>query len=285
MTPGAFRSAESGGRGATRARRLVRVLLPVVAVAFLGTGCATKRDIRDLRGDLTRLEARQDSIFMLLQVQNRAILDSLTVTTERLLNVRGELANQLTQLKDQLEQVGQLTGQVQVRLNQLDQQLSEAVRALGAGDISALTTPGGTATPPRQGGATGSRDTFDEARELYEIGVEQINRGNAMSARRAFQMVVDSFPTTSQAPEAQRQIGETYAMERNFDAATQAFDRVVERWQDSDAAPLALFRAGVIAQERGNVDRARRYFGRVISGYPNSDARPLAEEALRRLGG
>ncbi|HUE76643.1 MAG TPA: hypothetical protein VMM83_01760, partial [Longimicrobiales bacterium] len=87
-----------------------------------------KADIRDMQGDLGRLEARQDSIFWLLQQQNREILDSLTVTTENLLSVRGQLANQLTELSDQLEQVAQLTAQVQVRLNQLDQQLSEAVR-------------------------------------------------------------------------------------------------------------------------------------------------------------
>lgn len=233
-----------------------------------------KADIRDMQGDLGRLEARQDSIFRLLQQQNREILDSLTVTTEKLLNVRGQLANQLTDLSDQLEQVAQLTAQVQVRLNQLDQQLSEAVRNV-AGSGLADGDPGG--------GGGGGDGTFDEAQELYEIGVEQINRGNAMSARRAFQMVVDSFPSAARAPDAQRQIGETYAMEREYDQAMRAFDRVVERWQDSEAAPLALYRAGVIAQERGNIDRARQYFRRVISAYPNSDARSLADEALRRL--
>ncbi|HUG41997.1 MAG TPA: tetratricopeptide repeat protein [Longimicrobiales bacterium] len=252
----------------------------MAVVAVLGTGCATKRDIRDMRGDLGRLEVRQDSIYLLLQQQNREILDSLTLTTERLLNVRGELANQLTQLKEQLEQVGQLTGQVQVRLNQLDQQLSQAARSLGQ---SGVAPPGDRPPPgpPREGDAA----TFDEALELYEIGNEQVTRGNAMSARRAFQMVVDSFPTAPVAAEAQRQIGETYAMERNWTAAMQAFDRVLQRWPDSEAAPNALYRAGVIAEEQRNLDRARQYFRRVISGYPNSDARALAEEALKRLGG
>lgn len=280
-----FRPSDSGGRGVSRARRLVRTLPAVLAVALLASGCATKRDIRDLRTDLARLEVRQDSIFLLLQQQNRAILDSLTLTTERLLNVRGELANQLGQLTEQLDQVGQLTGQVQVRLNQLDQQLSEAVRNLSTSGVSGA---GGGAQPGGgQGGqgGQGGGGTYDEAAELYDIGTEQINRGNAMAARRAFQLVADSFPRAPQAAEAQRQIGETYAMERSWDQALRAFDRVVERWPDSGAAPNALFRAGVIAQERGNMDRARQYFSRVISGYPNSDARPLAEEALRRLGG
>lgn len=278
MTRGQSLTAGTGGRGGFRARRLVGTFLPIVAVALLASGCAMKADIRDLRGDLARVDARQDSIFQLLQQQNREILDSLTVTTERLLNVRGQLANQLTELAVQLEQVGQLTAQVQVRLNQLDQQLREAVQNV-AGSGIAGGAPGGA---PAEGAGAG---TFNEAETLYEIGVEQIGRGNAMSARRAFQMVVDSFPSSARAPDAQRQIGETFAMEGDYDAALQAFDRVVERWQDSDAAPLALYRAGVISQERGNIDRARQYFRRVISGYPNSDARPLAEEALRRTEG
>lgn len=267
-----FPRLRTGGRGATRARRVVHAALPL-ALAVLATGCATKRDIRDMRTDLQRLEARQDSIFRLLQSQNREILDSLQVTTENLLNVRGELANQLSQLHDQLVQVGELTGQVQIRLNQLDQQLGQAVQNVGESGV----TGGGDSGGGAGGGAAGAAD------DLYEIGLEQVQRGNAGTARRAFQSVVDSFPTHPMAPQAQFQIGETYAMEQSYDEAMRAFDRVVERYPNSDAAPRALYRAGVIAQERGNTDRARRYFQRVIAAYPSSDARRLAEEALRRL--
>jgi tol-pal system protein YbgF len=240
------------------------------------TGCATKRDIRDMRSDLQQVQARQDSMYRLLQMQNRQILDSLTVTTERLLNVRGELARQLTQLQEQLVQVGELTGQVQIRLNQLDQELVGALRQVNGGEPG--LDPGGGGAPSGGGGG-------DEAQSIYQAGLEQVDRGNAATARRAFQMVVDSFPGHPLAAEAQRQIGDTYAMERQYDEALRAFDRVVEQYQDSDAAPRALYRAGVIALERGQEDRARQYFRRVISGYPQSDARRLAEDALERMGG
>lgn len=278
MTGNPTSPVETGGRS-SRARRLVRRGLPLLLLALVGTGCATKRDIRDLRSDLDRMVDRQDTIFLLLQMQNREILDSLTVTTEQMLNVRGELANQLQRLQRQLEEVSELTGQVQIRLNQLDQQLAMATRNV---DESGL---GGGA--PAGGGAPGGQDpgTFSQAQELYEAGVEQIERGNAATARQAFQMVVDSFPSSPVAPEAQRQLGEAHAMDRSYDEALRAFERVVERYPDSGAAPMALYRAGVIAEERGNIDRARQYFRRVVSAYGGSDARRLAEEALQRLGG
>jgi tol-pal system protein YbgF len=270
----------SGGRGATPVRRALRVLAPLGLVALV-TGCAMKSDIRDLRDDL----ARQDATLSQMQAQNRQIMDTLAVTTDRLLDVRGEMANQLAQLREQMIEMSELTAQVQLRLNQLDQQLSRAVRDVAdVGLPGAPGQPGQTGQPgqPGQPGDPGG-DTFSMAHQFYEIGLEQLERGNAATARRAFQSVVDSFPADPRAPDAQRQIGESLAMEQSFDEALRAFDRVVERYPDSDAAPRSLYRAGVISQERGNLERARQYFQRVISGYPGSDARRLAEEALARL--
>lgn len=267
-----------------RTRALLVLVVGLVAAG--SSACATKSDIRDVRTDLSRMEARQDSIYDLLVTQNREILDSLTVTTEELLNVRGELATQLSRLQDQLVQVSELTGQVQVRLNQLDQELAGALREGGAGTPAGQTggagvQPGRTGQPSQTGQP--GEDTFSMAQEIYEAGVEQVNRGNAATARRAFQMVVDSFPDQPVAPEAQRQIGETYIMDGQYDEALRAFDRVVQRYQSSDSAPRALYRAGVIAQERGQESRAREYYRRVVSAYPDSDARRLAESALERM--
>ncbi len=261
-------------------RRSARRLL-VLAVAVSAAGCSTKSDIRDVRDDLHRLEARQDSIFRLLQSQNREILDSLTLTTERLLNVRGELANELMQLRDQLVQVGELTGQVQIRLNQLDQEMAAALRGIAASEAAGPeagvdTSEAGPGASPGGGSAM--------AADLYEAGLEQLDLGNSATARRAFTMVVDSFPDAPIAADAQRQIGETFAGAGDFDAALRAFEAVVERYQNSDAAPRALYRAGVIAQERGQIDRAREYFRRLVAAYPNSDAARAAEQALERIG-
>ena len=279
MTPHLSLTHLTGGHGSGRARRLVHGALTSLVLAAGLTGCATKGDIRDVREDLGRVEAQQDSILRILAMQNRQILDSLQVTTTRLMNVRGELANQLSQLNQELSQVAQLTGQVQVRLNQFDQQLAEAIRQTGG-----VPTTGGAEQPA--GGEEGEPDPdrFSMAEQFYEIGLEQKDNGNAATARRAFQAVVDTFPDHALAPQALFQVGETYVMENAFGQALQAFDAVVRRYQDSDAAPRALYRAGVIAEQQGEPDRAREYFRRVVNAYPNSDARRLAEDALERIG-
>src|SRR5690606_33041068 len=138
--------------------------------------------------------------------------------------------------------------QIQIRLNQLDQQLGARVGDGGAGGDA----PGGGERAPGTGGAPGGgtgggqADDFSMAEQFYEIGLEQLQRGNAGTARRAFQNVVDSFPSHPLAPQAQFQLGETYVLERGYDEALQAFDAVVSCYPNADAAPRALYRAGVV---------------------------------------
>lgn len=251
----------------------------VVAVLVLWTaGCATKRDIRDLRSDLRGLTARQDSIFDLLQSQNAAIMDSLAQTTEELLRVRGDLSHQLGQLEQGVVQLRELTGQVQLRMNRFSEELDARIRQLSAAGDAALDEAG-TGAESGEGAAGG------DAIEYYRIGMEQLQRGNPGTARRAFQVVVQEHPDHDRAPDAQAQIGETYYREAAYGDAVEALERVVELYPNTDRAPMALYRAGVIAEERGNIEQARAYFERVIAAYPRSDARRPAEEALRRLGG
>ncbi|HKJ92076.1 MAG TPA: tetratricopeptide repeat protein, partial [Longimicrobiales bacterium] len=213
----------------------------------------------------------------LLRQQRQAILDSLVQTTEALLQVRGQLSHELGQLQDQLEQVQALTGQVQAQLNQFQQNMTQRMGQPASGGSS-----GGAQQAPApatvQGAGTG-------AQQLYDIGIEQRNRGNLDTARRAFGTVVDSFPKDPLAPEAERQIAETYYLENHYDEALSALDTVVNRWEDSPQAAEALYRAGMIAKERGNNQRAREYFKKLVAAYPQSDAAGLAQKELRRLGG
>lgn len=272
-------NSDTRNGGGTPLRALARS--GVVAMLVLWTaGCATKRDIRDLRSDLRGLTARQDSIFELLQSQNAAIIDSLAQTTEELLRVRGDISHQLGQLEQGVVQLRELTGQVQLRMNRFSEELDARIRQLAAASDAALDGVDADAGPE-----SGEDAAPGDAVEYYRIGMEQLQRGNSGTARRAFEVVVQEHPDHDRAPDAQAQIGETYYREGAYGDAIEALERVVELYPNVDRAPMALYRAGVIAQERGNIEQARAYFERVIAAYPRSDARGPAEEALRRLGG
>ncbi len=251
------------------------------------SACATKRDVRDLRVELRDqmaiMRTQQDSILGVLQRQQQAILDSLVQTTDALLQVRGELSHELTQLQEQLEQVQALTGQVQAQLNQLQQGVDSRIgQGQASGSGGQTQTQGQTSTSQAPATVQGAGAN---AQQYYNIGIEQRNRGNLDTARRAFETVVDSFPKDPLAPEAQRQIAETYYLQEQYDDALKALDTVVQRWGDSPQAAEALYRAGMIAKEQGNNQRAREYFRKLVAAYPQSDAASLARKELGQTGG
>jgi len=264
------------GRALRRAGARAAATVVVAALLVPASGCATKRDVRDLRADFRReiaeVKAQQDTILDLLQLQRQAILDSLVQTTERLLRVRGELGHELSQLQDQLIQITELTGQVQNQLMQFRRELDERIE-----EVAAATAPGPA--------TSGTAESDADARQLYDIGIEQRNRGNLDTARQAFEQVVDLFPDDPLAPQALRQIAEMLYLEDDYEGALATLESVVERYEASPEAPQALYRAGIIAKDRGNNERATEYFRRVVDAYPQSDAAVLAERELQRLGG
>ena len=79
---------------AGRTPRLLALALVLVTL----TGCATKRDLRDLRSEVVALQIRQDSLFQILQVQNDLLMDSVSGNREFILSSRGEIARTMWQL-------------------------------------------------------------------------------------------------------------------------------------------------------------------------------------------
>lgn len=261
------------GSGARSTRLLRRAALPcVLAAAAAAGGCATKNDLKQLRGEVVRLQERQDSLYRALLDQNRLLLDTLRMSAQLVVRVRGDLGYQLQQMEEQLIQIQELTGQSQRRLAELRQQWESRSQQLEA-------DPAAPPSTPPDGGAGG------DAERLYAIGLQKLEEGAAATARAAFEQVVNGHPTHERAPDAQYQIAETYVAERDHDRAVREFERVVELFPNSARAPQALYRAGVISEERGNISRARVYFNRVQSGYPQSEEARLATDALRRLRG
>lgn len=256
-------------------RRIAAGPLALVLSAAVSAGCATKRDVRDLNAALYQLQARQDSLFHLLQRQNREVLDTVSRSSDMLVRVRGDIGHQLLDIEQQIVQLQELTGQSQRRLQELNAQMAQQRERLEQQQAAAgLDSTGAPiASPTAAGGAS--------AADLYAIGREQLQNGAAQTARQAFQQLLSGFPTDTLAAAAQLGIAETYVLDKDYDKAMDAFERVAEMYPASPRAPAALYRAGVVEDERGNAKKAREYFQRVVNRYPQSDEAASAKKKLR----
>jgi tol-pal system protein YbgF len=259
------------------------VKLGVVAVVATVTlsACALKGDVRRVEQEVQQLRvemARTDTAranFLDLAVQqlialHRQVLDSLDAQDRRLALFRGTMRSDMTEVQRQLVQIQELTGQSQARLAELQRRLNQRqTQPIVAGptgrDSAGATAPAGAPS----------------AQEIYDVAVQQLDRGSPQTARNAFQLLLDQYPASELAQDAQFHIGESWEG-IDADSATAAYELLVQRYTDSPRAPTALYRLGLMAEQEGDIDQARVYYERVVTGYPRSDAAELARAKLNR---
>jgi len=98
-------------------------------------------------------------------------------------------------------------------------------------------------------------------------------------ARSEFQTVVNRWPATPQAVEAEFGIGESYMSQKVYDQAEMVFDKLVNS-RERDVVIRAEFLRGVLANRRGDRDEARDIFKAVLDRVPSVE---LANQALFNL--
>lgn len=254
-----------------KARRLL--LLPL-AVAALG-GCATKRDLRDLRTEMQAMQASQQQLLNELRQeirrQNAVLVDSLTRQDVR---ARGDLANRLVQIERQLIQIQELTGQGQQALSELRQQFRAQEEAARAALAAASASGGG-------GGASGA--AAGDPEELFTAAEEALDRGSYATARAGFEEFLRAFPQHARVPEALLLIGESREKAKESQQALAAYQRVVELHPNSTQAPTALLRAALLEVAAGNRSRARTMLNQLITAYGRSPEVTQARAELRKL--
>ena len=197
---------------------------PFLLALGLVAGCALKGDVRKvelqvaaLKGDLARSDsartAERDSLLAGIAAVQRA----LAAQQAYLVQLRGDMKNDLLAVQQQLVAVQELTGQSQQRLSelrrQLDTQARQAPPPIDAGNPGVPVGPSGNPAGPGPD-------------QMYEVSAQQFRRGSLATARLGFREFLRVFPTHERAPDALFFVGETFARE-SPDSAAAVYDAVV----------------------------------------------------------
>ncbi len=98
-------------------------------------------------------------------------------------------------------------------------------------------------------------------------------------ARSEFTTIINLYPGTKQAVEAEFGIGEAFMAQKVYDQAEQVFEKLAVN-RDRDVVIRAEFLRGVLAHRRGDLDEARDIFRGVLDRVPNIE---LANQTLFNL--
>jgi tol-pal system protein YbgF len=235
------------------------------------SGCATKRDLRDLRDEIRALSAQQQEALADLEGLNLQVRDTLRGQSDALFETRGETVRRLREIEDQLAMLMELTGQNQRSL----MALRDAIEARGTAYAPSQLDPG--VQEPGGGDRAGGAD------QTYNVAVTQFNRGSFSTARRAFQQFLEENPGHPLASDAHFYLADILVQENRLDEAIAAFLEIPEFDPMAPKAPDALYRVGVLYIELDDLDQARHYLERVVNTYSDSGVAILARQRLAEI--
>ena len=272
-------------------KTVLRCLAPVALMAT-GACFATSNDVKMLQlqvDSLRTANVRSDSVRAAQLAQVVATLglvrDSLGNVSGHVVKMQGDMRGDLHDVNEQLLQIQQLTGQSQNRLQELRASIEQRNQDMGEGaappattGARGATTPTGTSPAP---GAPGSNEPGPN--QLYQLGMEQLQRGSPSTAVQAFQKLLQDYPAADISPEAQFYLGEAYRAQGNAAAADSAYAMVIQKYPKSPHAPTALYKRALYLEQQGNATAARALLNQLISTYPQSDEAALARDHLREL--
>ena len=238
------------------------------------SGCATKGDIRLLDETMVEQQQQQEEQLMLISEELENLKGSLENQSDRLLNIRGDVGLDLTEIQNQLSQLYVLTGQIQRTMVGLSDRItvSDNQEIIGSGIdqfSQDLESDGSdSAVPPE---------------EIYQAAMVQFNRGSFATARRAFASFLSDHSDHRLAPSAQFFLADLLFQEDSLEEATEGFLRILELYPTSDRVPQALYRVGELYVLQENTEEAVSHLERLVTTYPDSGPAELAQELLREI--
>jgi tol-pal system protein YbgF len=270
------------------------LLFVFVPFAFAGT----KEDLEQVQRNIIQLQQQFWDLGKQIQNGNAAFQDTaknLQTTADQLrenqasLNAKLDtIANQLQAMNEKLEETNRRLRDLTGSGGQRSMVAPPDQRSAGGnGDsMSGSANPGNNvdessgqpaAGPSQQPGVAPEQQAFQDAMAQY-------SRGKFEQALRGFQDLLDQYPNSGMADDAQYMIGESYyGMKEYVDAVTE-YDKVIKRYPDSDKVPGAQLKKSFSLFALGKKGQGVVELQQIVQRYPSSKEAQIARQRLSELG-
>ena len=253
------------------------LLVPVLAVATASCmSVPTEEDPVYLM--LTDLEARLNRIERV--IDNQSLIE-LSTQVDRLQaearELRGEVDTFRYEADNGTDRQRQLYLDIDSRLQTLEVTQSHTADLLPPVAISGLGPEESQPLISRPRVLAGSDQ------DNYQLAFDLLKNGRYVESAQAFDQFLAIFPSSPLADNAQYWLAETYYVQRQFTTALPTFQAVVDTYPDSSQLPDALLKIGFCNYELQRWDAARAALQRVAREFPATTAARLASQRLDRL--
>jgi tol-pal system protein YbgF len=221
-----------------------------------------QQEIWNLEKGVSANDSRVQGAVKKLETSSQELRDSqaaLNAKLESILNQIQALNEKLEETNSRMREMAAAAAQPQVISPTNPQNPGES-----AGDDN-----GGMAQPGV--GAVGEQQLFQTAKGEY-------NKGNFEQALRGFQDLLDQYPNSALADDAQFMIGESYYGLKEYVDAVTEYDKVLKVFPDSDNVPGARLKKAFSLFSLGKKGQAVIELQAIIQRYPNSKEARLLDK-------
>ena len=283
------------------------VLVTVVCLLFF-SGCVSKNEVTSLDTRLNELEMRNQEA----QKRDAALQSDLEVRAEDEQALRHQSATLRAKLEAMNEEIRALNGRIEeleYRLAREKQKKAKGVEA-EEGRIEKLDLATKTnderiyrieqylnfepsvqkesAPKPREqtvakiapAGQTKGQINEDE---IYRMAKQAFDQGDSDAARKKFQELIEKFPKSERADNAQFWIGEIYYREKWYEKAILEYQKVIENYPKGNKVPASLLKQGLAFLNLGDKTNSRLILEELIKKHPKSNEAKIAKDKVKRL--
>ncbi len=259
--------------------------LKAVACLLVGlsiSGCALQKDYVALQGRLTTLEeglnknrSLSEGVEEKITSKNIRVTNRMESLDEELRTIRGNIEEAVHTNKELATDNKTLVQSLEAldkRLKALSKKVTRLESFIGyePSDPSALKKKSPATQAP----------TPVTAQNLYKTAKAAFDVGDMESARSGFSTVVEKFPASNSADNAQFWIGEIYYREKWYQKAILEYQKVIENYPSGNKVPAAYLKQGLAFEALGEIENAHLILGELLRKHPEASESTIARKKL-----
>jgi len=119
--------------------------------------------------------------------------------------------------------------------------------------------------------------------EIYRLAKQAFDQGDSDAARKKFQELIEKFPKSERADNAQFWIGEIYYREKWYEKAILEYQKVIENYPKGNKVPASLLKQGLAFLNLGDKNNSRLILEELIKKHPKSNEARIAKGKVKSL--
>jgi len=220
-----------------------------------GQAATLRVDIDTLREELNRLKGRLEETLYAIN-QKTAPLEDV-----------------VRQQQNKTDQAHTLSSENLTRINHIENYLNFE-RAQGSTTTAAVPTTGGS--PTKKEKPLPEDERYSSAKQLFD-------KGDFDAARKGFASLIQRFPRSGHADNAQFWIGESYYKEKWYEKAILEYQKVIEKYPKGNKVKSSLLKQGFAFLNLGDAANARLILKELIRKYSKSNEAAIARTKLKSI--